>query len=211
MGCREKMTDEIIPDITEFLYNIKKKEYFERLEELKRRDIIYVTDLVYCPKKRDFRIKFPELSFSFDPHLITGEMIHRGLQEILEKKGYEIEKEIEEKIEVNGETITIKGRIDAYSPNHIIEIKTGRTGQNLPHEHHILQLKLYMSITGVKKGTLLYLTSDRMVEYKFELGKSEDILTNIVIEFLKKTRVPRWEWECKLCPYNKLCSERLVQ
>jgi len=186
------------------LYENKLEEYKKRLEELRDPHIIYVTDLVYCPLKRLFRIKYPELTFTFDPHFIVGEMIHRGLQTILLEKGFEIEKEVEQTVVIEGEEYRVKGRIDAYSPDLLVEIKTGRSGMSIPHEHHLLQLRIYLAMTGVRKGVLVYITSDRASEYIVERDPNLTLET-LVEKHLKRERVPMWDWECRICHFNRLC------
>ena len=192
------------------LYEKKKQEFLERIEELKDESTIYVTDLISCPQKRLYRMSFPELTFKFDPHLVLGEMAHLGLQSYLSQAGFEIEKEIEEKVEIEGKVFKIKGRIDAYSKDLIVEIKTGRPGQRLPQEHHILQTKIYLLMTDVPKGVLVYLTSDRLVEYQVEFDENLE-LGSLVVDYLKGGKAPRWEWECKYCVFSKMCPYRVSQ
>ncbi len=205
----ESQTLELACFITKLLYDEKLKEYRDRIEDLKSEDVIYVTDLVYCPLKRLFRIKYPELTFSFEPYYVVGEAIHRGIQSILLEKGFEIEKEIEEIVEVDGRKYRVKGRIDAYSPELVVEIKTGRSGQNIPHEHHVTQLKIYLTMTGVNKGLLFYATSDRVSEYYVYRDESLELKT-LVEKHLKLERVPMWDWECRLCVFNKLCPYKVT-
>ena len=195
--------------ITKILYDEKLKEYKDRIEDLKSEDVIYVTDLVYCPLKRLFRVRYPELTFSFEPYYVVGEAIHRGIQSILLEKGFEVEKEIEKTVEVEGKKYRVKGRMDAYSPQLVVEIKTGRSGQNIPYEHHVMQLKIYLAMTGVDKGLLFYATSDRVSEYYVYRDDGLD-LENLVEKHLKLERVPMWDWECRLCVFSKLCPYKVT-
>jgi CRISPR-associated exonuclease Cas4 len=162
---------------------------------------------VYCPLKRVFRQKFPELSFAFEPNMVLGEMVHVGIQEALKEKGFEIEKEIEEKIVIEGTEYIFKGRIDAFSNDMIIEIKTARSSTGLPHPHHLLQLRIYMAMTGVRRGLLVYITSDRIVEYPVENSNID--LGEMVQKHVEAREFPLWEWECRLCNYNRFCPYRI--
>uniref|UniRef100_A0A7J3ZM25 CRISPR-associated exonuclease Cas4 n=1 Tax=Fervidicoccus fontis TaxID=683846 RepID=A0A7J3ZM25_9CREN len=196
--------------ITRLLYERKRQEFLERVEELKDENTIYVTELISCPQKRVYRISFPELTFKFDPHLLLGEMAHVGLQSYLSQAGFEVEKEIEEGVEVEGRVFKVKGRIDAYSENLIVEIKTGRPGQRLPQAHHVLQTKIYLLMTGAQRGILVYLTSDRLVEYQVDYDESLE-LGSLVVEYLREGKIPRWEWECRYCVFNKICPYTVSQ
>jgi CRISPR-associated protein Cas4 len=187
-------------------YEEKLKEHLDRINELKDEKIIYITDLVYCPLKREFRRQYTEISFQFEPYMVLGDMVHKGIQEYLSDMGYEIEKEISKDVEVEGTSFTLKGRMDAFSPNRIVEIKTARSGSNLPQPHHLMQLRLYLAIAGVAKGTLIYVTPDRYVEHEVN---SENIdVQSIVKKHVKKENIPMWEWECRNCIYSKFCPYR---
>ncbi|MGC8556917.1 MAG: CRISPR-associated protein Cas4 [Fervidicoccus sp.] len=190
------------------VYEEKLKEFNERLSEIKNPNIIYVSDLVYCPLKRLFRMQYPEISFIFEPQAIQGELIHKGLQLYLKDLGYEIEKEISEKIYINSEEFVLKGRMDAYKEGEeVIEIKTAKSSLGIPHDHHILQLKIYLSMTNISKGTLIYVSPDRIAE--FPIKKDNLDLSKLVFDYLSKKYAPRWDWECKNCIFSKLCPYRL--
>ena len=188
------------------LYEQALREHRERLEELLDPQVIYVTDLVYCPLKRGFRQRFPELAFSFKPPQVTGTLIHRGLRETLEEAGFELEKPVEASIRIGDNLYRVKGRVDAYREDLIIEIKTGRAGQQLPHEHHVLQVKLYLDLTGVGRGMIVYITPDRLVEYTVKPERG--LLEKMLQEHLEEARAPLWDWECRLCTFADYCSRR---
>lgn len=190
------------------LYEEKLNDYKQRIEELKDPKVIYVTDLVYCPLKREFRKEFTELVFQFEPYLLMGEIVHKGVEELLADIGYEIEKEISLTLNIDGEELIIKGRIDAYSPQNIVEIKSARSAANIPQEHHLMQLKLYMAITGVHSGTLIYVTPDRFAEYNVSSKGIE--IAEVVKRFLRMEKIPQWGWECKHCPFAGFCPYKLT-
>ncbi len=189
------------------LYEKRLEDHKSRIVELRDPKIIYVSDLLYCPLKRRFRLEYPELSFAFEPNMILGELVHSGLQQELREMGFEIEKEVQEKIVVNNEEYLLKGRIDAFSKDLIIEIKTSKSSLGLPHPHHERQLRIYMAMTGVRKGLLIYITNDRVVEFPVE-GSGIDI-GELVQHFLKAEHVPVWDWECRICVFNKFCPYRI--
>jgi CRISPR-associated exonuclease Cas4 len=193
--------------LTRKIYEEKLKEYNERIRELKDPKIIYVTDLVFCPLKREYRREYTEMSFQFEPYMILGDMVHRGVEELLSDFGYEVEKEITVPVDVDGEIYLLKGRIDAFSPENIVEIKSAKSSVNIPQQHHLLQLKIYMSITGVQRGTLIYVTPDRFTEYTVTLGTFN--LLDVLKSYLKMEKVPQWGWECKNCPFAGFCPYKI--
>lgn len=191
--------------ILSLVYRSKLKEYNDRLAELKDPKVVYVTDLVACSNKRFFRLQFPELTFRFEPILILGDLIHKGLELFLTSEGYEVEKEVEEKYSVKGLDYVLKGRIDAFNARDsvVIEVKFSRTSQGVPHEHHVLQLQVYLNLLKAENGTLIYVTPDRILEYQV---KSQPIdIEALIKETVENSVHPRWSWECKYCYFNRMC------
>jgi len=194
--------------ITKILYDYKLEEFVKRLEELQNPSVYYVSDLIYCPWKRYFRLRFPYLTFTFEPLAVMGELVHKGLQGILVEKGFQPEYEVSRTIRVNNEEVIIKGRIDAYKPGELVEIKTSRgSTDSLPYPHHLLQVKLYMELTNVEKATLIYVSSDKIIEYDVKLD--EPVLEKLLQETMNLSVAPRWDWECRSCVFYKICPHRI--
>ena len=194
--------------ITKILYDYKLEEFVKRLEELQNPSIYYVSDLIYCSWKRYFRLRFPYLTFTFEPIAVMGELVHRGLQNLLVEKGFQPEYEVSKKLWVNNEEVVVKGRIDAYKPGELVEIKTSRgSTDSLPYPHHLLQVKLYMELTSVDKATLIYVSSDKIIEY--EVKRDEPVLEKLLNETMNLAVAPRWDWECRSCVFSKLCPRRI--
>ena len=195
--------------ILRILYERRLEDFKERLEELKNPRIIYVSDLVACSHKRFFRMNYPELTLRFEPVTLMGELLHVGLEEILKDRGYSVEVSFERDVTVNEELYTLKGRVDAIGEGRVVEIKTGRPGQILPHPHHVLQLQVYLQLLDVPQGILVYITPDRITEYNVE--REEINIEELAKETIEDTKHPRWEWECRYCYYSKMCPFRVEQ
>jgi CRISPR-associated exonuclease Cas4 len=191
--------------ITSIIYKEYMKELMERFEEAKNPKVIFVTDLVACTHKFHLRHIFPELTIKFEPSAIMGDLVHSGLESLLKNYGFEVEYPIETKYKVNDEEYILKGRIDAYHPEEkiVVEIKTSRTAQNLPREHHVYQLQIYLNILDARQGILIYITPDRILEYNID---REKIDVKSLIKMLIEDKVhPKWSWECKYCYFQKIC------
>ncbi|HIC98760.1 MAG TPA: CRISPR-associated protein Cas4 [Pyrodictiaceae archaeon] len=193
------------------IYNKKVNEYMLRLKELTDPHTLYVTDLVSCSHKRVLRHAYPHLSLRFEPPLIVGDLIHAGLAKMLEDENEWVpEYTVEKKFEINGTEYRVLGRIDLVKvdsngePIHVVEIKTGKElPQNAPLEHHVIQLQLYMNLLEVDKGSLVYITSDALVEYEFD--RQPINILDLVRETINDSIHPRYAWECRYCVYRKLC------
>ena len=146
--------------VTELLYRLQLREFREHLEKLKRRNgTVWVSDLVYCPLKYVFRLKYLEVTegLQFQPSFIFGDLIHKGLEEILLEHLHEvgfsdvrIEVEVEKRINVDlgglPKIVRVSGRLDVLARDRdgwvVIEIKASKADLHLPHEHHVLQLRI---------------------------------------------------------------------
>ncbi len=197
--------------ILKLMYVKQLEDFRQRLPELSDPHVIYVTDLVGCSQKRLFRVSFPELTLGFEPPMIQGELIHRGLEELLEEQGFEIEVPVEKEFIVDDEGYVLKGRMDAYEKEHgvVVEIKTGRSAHGTPRRHHEMQLQVYMNLVDANLGILVYVTPDRILEYSYE--KIDIPLAELIEETVKNRMHPRWEWECQYCPFNRICIYRRQQ
>ncbi len=199
--------------IVEELYMIKQRDFSEKLRELTNPRIVYVTDLAACSHKRIMRLNYPLLSFQFEPQLILGDLVHRGLQQILAANGdarWRAEVEVEREVDIDGDKVLLKGRADLVSYDEdgraetVVEIKTARSlPEEAPLEHHVLQLRIYMQLLGAKQGVLLYVTPERIVEYPVDPSPLD--IEQLVRETVYDMRIPRYEWECRYCPYRKFC------
>ncbi|MEM1834087.1 MAG: CRISPR-associated protein Cas4 [Thermosphaera sp.] len=201
------MTVYVKPDekITRILYEKYVKEELHRLEELKDPHLIYVTDLVGCTRKYFFRRMYPELTIKFEPSAVLGNLVHAGIASLLMEKGFNTEVEISAEIDVDGEKYTIRGRVDALKRDEglVVEIKTARSAQDVPKEHHVSQLKIYLEILNYDYGTLVYITPEKIVEF---LVRREGInLKSLVKTLLEDADHPKYEWECSYCVFKRLC------
>ena len=100
----------------------------------------------------------------------------------------------------------ISGMIDIIDPETKtpIEIKYQTSLQKSPHEHHILQIRVYLWLLNTKQGEIIYLSPEGIKTYAI----SEPLTDEEVTALLKEEKAPRWpEWECQYCPYQQFCNK----
>ena len=209
-----------VGSVTELLYRLHLAEFEEHLSGLEP-GTIWVSALTQCPRKWLYMQRFPEVARAqFKGAFALGRAAHLGLQQILAlyagSLGFsrlEVEREVVKRINVErGDLpaiVTLRGRVDALAVDGagervVIEIKTARSDAGLPHEHHVEQLRIYMNMAGARRGILLYLTPDRVAEYTYTEPVDDEELQRLIEGFLR-FEGPRYEWECRYCPYAPLC------
>lgn len=204
-------------NIVNTLYSWKIAEARKRLEE-KLENEIYVTDLIYCPLKYRFQRLYKELAIgaAFSPAALYGEIIHQGLEKLLQtlfgvdNVKIEVEYERYVRTDFDGNTYTVKGRVDAVIGDYVIEIKSSSSDKNLPHEPHITQAKIYLWLSNLSKALLLYITPSRVVEFRVMGAVSDEELVRLVESVIIGQPAPRYSWECRYCIYSILCPRKMT-
>ncbi|MEM0370990.1 MAG: CRISPR-associated protein Cas4 [Ignisphaera sp.] len=199
--------------IVDIIYKWRITENMKRIEK-KLDNELYVTDLVYCPMKYRYQKIYKELAISsaVNPTTILGEFSHYGVEKFLiETLGHDnikTEVEYEKSIDVDGITYIISGRIDVIVGDYIVEIKTSRFDISIPQNHHVLQTRIYLWLTGFKKALLLYITSSRVAEYVVDKPVTEGEVSDLIRSTLSGSPAPRYLWECSYCAYSILCPNK---
>ncbi len=203
--------------ITDLIYKWNLEDFTRyAVRDCGARTCVSVSDLVYCSNKYWLKQKYPELILAdnlYAAWAVYGRLVHKGLEQLLEKHGFKLEYEVEKlyKIDLDGEkrVIGVTGRLDAIgSWNNkltVVEIKSSRSDSELPKQHHILQLRIYMNMVNASNGILIYVTPDRVTEYYFDKPLSDEEIKILVRETILNTNHPRYQWECQYCPFNVMC------
>lgn len=203
-----------VVDVVKLLYEVGRSE---RAKHTRDAGTYWVLDLVRCLLKKDYEMRYPELSSRevFTPAFVHGSLVHRGLQSLLREVYSDrvlVEVESAKGLQAPGvgERIVIRGRADAIlitDDGRVgIEIKTSRTDANIPHDHHLDQVMIYNWLFELKYSVLLYITPDRITQYTvFERATEDDIIDRIT-----NAKYPRYQWECGYCAYAVLCPYKRV-
>ncbi len=198
--------------IVELLAKMKIHDYLSHERE---ENVFYVTDLVRCPLKTYYEQKYREIAVSqaLTPSTILGELVHRGLESLVQLEGYNVKSEVEAEKVVNvGKEVRVKGRCDIMlekdGERTIVEIKSSRSDAGIPHKHHVMQLRIYLWLFEAKKGILLYVTPDRFTEYEVNEPMDEASIVSLVQQTLDRNPSPRFQWECKYCQFSIICPNK---
>ncbi len=201
------------PDLVSLIYSYAKAE---REKHKREKGVAWVTDLVRCPLKRLYEELYPELSLQemFKPSLVTGTLVHLGLEGILKKMAQEFEVEVETEWSKDvmlgdGSTATVKGRLDVLlSRGHeriAVEIKSSRSDRGIPQRHHVDQARAYNWLADLSGTLLLYVTPRRIAQFYVE----DRMDSTEVVERITSRRAPRYGWECAYCAYSVLCPSKV--
>jgi len=168
----------------------------------KGENVFHATDLCRCPLKRIYELQFPELARPFAPQLVTGQIVHLGLQHLLREREFKIEVEKSRRI---GE-YTIIGRIDALNERDRlgVEIKFSRDDKYLPYEHHVLQVKIYNWLFDLDKTILVYVTPERITEFEVHEALRENQVESLILD----EKTPKYDWECRYCEFSVICPKK---
>lgn|SRR3989338_5622849 len=216
-------------DFDQMINNHLKRE--NRPKEIGR---YYPSEIGTCLRKIWYSYKFPRET---DPELMKvfelGNILHDFVVKVLKSdKNPEVELlKTELPFKQEYEDFVVSGRIDniilvrASGQNILIEVKS--TGAvDYVHEamhHNKMQLQLYMHVTGIHNGVLLYVDKKNLKSKVFAVPYDEKEAERIVArfsvlhKFLKLNVAPDPEarekrdsiWMCKFCEYRQKCYEEI--
>ena len=186
----------VIDAILSYVSNRKKE--MPRLEE-----VIFVTDLVGCRKKAEFRRAFPQLDLQ-NPARLLGNYVHDGFFHFLDVFFEDVWFEVEAEKEFDFGLL--RGRADVVFQNEVWEIKYVQIPPSeRPYEHHFEQLRLYMLLLDKPVGRLIYLSPVRFAEFVYEGKVGEETARRLYHTW----NSPRYHWECERCPYAQFCEMKV--
>jgi CRISPR/Cas system-associated exonuclease Cas4 (RecB family) len=182
------------------------------------------TGLMIAPelsfKKEEWRVsgRSDAVIYNFLPHKSSSNII------TLREPIYDLDEDGSHKRDEDGNRI-ITGYKDLYEgPDNdvmIVELKSiSESGFNYlnrgPKDNHKRQLHLYMYLTGIRAGMLLYENKNTqelkefIIEYDEELAKEVVEQIIMVNKHVDENKLPekeynRTDFECRYCPYKNIC------
>jgi len=193
------------------MYSFFSEYYYSRVYDISNPNIIHVYEAVRCLRKSYYTRRY--MRRLYDEKVVTltiGDAIHKIIQPVLKNHGYEIEKEVS--FPILG--ITLIGHIDAYKPNHVLEIKSISRTPKEPLFEHKVQCNAYVKMANADKGYIVYINKRNGKIKIFEV-KPDDGLFHYVYTrarylaehiHLKTPPLPERGDNCKYCEYTDLCG-----
>lgn len=147
----------------------------------------------------------------------NGEDVHERYQKYFEDMGILVESERT----LKNDAYRIKGKADAIikldNKEYIVELKSinGISASKLtkPKPDHVKQINLYMFMTGIKEGFILYenKNNQEMLNFKvdYNYAKIEPMLIAMekILNSIKNNELmPKKMDNCAACPFYKLCK-----
>lgn len=167
-----------------------------------------VTAVIHCYAKARFeKLYGPQQLIPQRTAVLMGSVFELAVKVLLE--GYPPPHHYSYKVyrSEDGFEFTLHAAPDLVLDNEVVELKfTTAPLENLPMDHHEMQLKLYMNVYGMP-GRLIYLTPSGVREYEYGLEEAlpDGEVIKLGREFFLEKRSPRYEWECQYCPYRSMC------
>ena len=167
---------------------------------------IPVHALIYCRRKYELQKMVMERGDLYQEYyeqginerVLVGSILHKGLEQFLGYTPYTFVKQLDEYI--------ISGRPDYidFDNKIVYEFKFSQHAKLSVPEWYHRQVDFYKWLTGFGKAFLVVFTPTHIQTFKM-FGKVYD---NYIRDYIKewKEKVPLYNWECKYCPYYKLCK-----
>lgn len=182
-------------------YDKSNEEFSKKFEGYK---VYRAHELCRCPKMNELEELFPDVAKTkrYEPAIILGELVHIAMETLM--KGHiQTEDEIKlfYKVFEDIKTVVI-GTPDAIYNGHPVDYKFQRFPPKEIKEHHLLRIRLYMWLMDVDVGYVIYITPMKILQFEVS-GSLND---SDVLALINNPVSPRWRWECKLCPFRKICE-----
>ncbi len=211
-------------------FNIMIDNYLRKEQRPKSVGRYYPSEIGLCMRKLWYSYKTPAET---KPELLKifelGNIMHDFVVDVLEsRKTPDVELvKSEFPLRLDGKGFVISGRVDnlilvrSSGKEILVEVKSTADVGSVQEasEHNKMQLQLYMYITGIKHGILLYVDKKNLQSKIFKVEYDEDEAERIVERFgllhrfLTEGRLPEPEarakqedlWQCRFCEFRERC------
>lgn len=206
------------------------ERHLEREAKPKEVGRYYPSEIGMCLRKIWYSYKAPKKTeLDLVKIFEVGNLMHDFMAEVLRsEKNPEVELlKSELPVKLDMKDFLISGRIDDLllvkesGKEVLVEVKSTKSlaYTDSPKEHNVIQLQLYMHMTGVHNGVLLYVQKDNLQAVSFDIPYSEKN-ANEALErfkqlhgFLTKGELPPAEaqhdkqkkWMCSYCDWHDEC------
>ena len=192
----------------------------------------YPSEIGSCLRKVWYSYKHPrETDIELTKIFEVGNLIHDFVSKVIESEKNPhvelIEKELPLKLETKD--FVVSGRLDDMlllkedGRKVLVEVKSTKTTEftKEPSRSHAMQLQLYMHITGVHDGVVLYVDKNNLKSKAFAVRYDEEAAKEIINRFIELNiclvtgelpldeakRDPALMWMCRYCEYAAMCDK----
>ena len=173
------------------------REKYKRVPEA-----IHVHDLTRCSHKREMEERYPELAETvlFKPPVQIGEMIHTFIESLptIDRAQQVFERRVNRHLVV--------GKPDITTEDAVYDLKFRERLYDRPLEHDVLRASMYAWLARKPYGHIIYINPREFREWV-----GSPVTTETVLYLIEHPKSPRWDWECRLCPFILYCPLRVVR
>jgi len=180
----------LVPTIMEKTARFMEEKY-KRVPEA-----IHAHDLTRCSQKRVMEEQYPELAEKtlFEPSVQIGEALHTFVEAL---PTIDTAQKVFERT-VNRHLVV--GKPDITTEEAVYNLKFRRRLYDRPLEHDVLRASIYAWLARKPYGHIVYLNPREFREWVVS-----PVTTETVLYLIEHPKSPRWDWECRLCPFKGYC------
>jgi CRISPR/Cas system-associated exonuclease Cas4 (RecB family) len=209
------------------------ENYLKRENKPKTIGRYYPSEIGSCLRKVWYSYKHPkETEIDLVKIFELGNLIHDFVSKVIESDKNPhvelIEKELPLKLETKD--FTVSGRLDDMlllkedGRKILVEVKSTKSTDFTKEasRSHVMQLQLYMQITGIHEGVVLYVDKNNLKSKAFSVNYDSELAKEIMNRFIELNvclvtgelpldeakRDPSLMWMCRYCEYNEMCDKK---
>ena len=186
----------LVPSIMEKTATYMREKY-KRVPEA-----IHVHDLTRCSNKRVMEERYPELAEKtlFVPSVQIGQALHTFVQALptIDRAEQVFERRVNRHLVV--------GSPDIVTEDAVYELKFRQRLYDKPLEHDVWRSSIYAWLANKPYGHIIYLNPREFREWV-----GTPVSTETVLYLIEHPKSPRWDWECRLCPFALYCPLRVLK
>lgn len=208
------------------------ENYLRRESKPKTIGRYYPSEIGSCLRKVWYSYKYPkETDIELTKIFELGNLIHDFVSTVIESEKNPhvelLEKELPLKLETKD--FIVSGRLDDMlllkenGKKVLVEVKSTKSTEYTREasRSHVMQLQLYMHITGVHDGVVLYVDKNNLKSKSFSVRYNEEMAKEILNRFIELNiclvsgqlpvdeakRDPSLMWMCRYCEYSGMCEK----
>jgi len=183
-------------------YKIAREQTRRELEEKYKKPVFFAHELTSCALKRQLSKTLTEvdLSASFTPRMIVGEIVEYGLEQFMVRLGFT---KPENPCVLELDNMVVAGSPDYISRDGMILIDVKYSKEPVSRDHHRARMQIYLTICNAEKGVLVYFSPSGIKSYEV----SDKMEVQRIKILANSNSIPQYPWECGLCVFKDFCPQ----